>query len=376
MKMIMFLAVALATLAPATTAQQSELGGKVRSGREVTIPATETVQGDLIASGGTVRVDGRVDGDLVASGGQVIVAGTVTGDLLAAAGSTTISGAVDGDARVATGQATVQRQGRVGEDLLLGAGQATIDPGAQIGGDLIFGGGRMTMDGAVAGSVLGSTGNYTRGGSVGGSEKVNVGQPQEEREPTLADRTLDILRRYVSVVAVGVLLLWLLPGMFRGAADTARGRPLVSLGVGILGFIGVVVAVVLVVLLTVLVAVVLGLLGLGSLTGVTVFGGLLVAAVVVFLFVLAVVFAAPATVGLALGRLLVRGDGRRFLGWLGALALGVLVVVLVAAIPVAGGWLEGLVVLVGLGALVLTARPTRRVGEPTAVSPAGGAPDR
>src|SRR5215216_3818767 len=114
---------------------------------------------------------------------------------------------------------------------------------------------------------------------------------------------------------------------------------------------------------TVLVAVVLGLLGLGSLTGVTLFGGILVAAVVVFLLVLALVFAAPATVGLALGRLLVRTDGRSFLGGLGALALGVLVVVLVAAIPLAGGWLEALLVLLGLGALLLMARPGRRTTE-------------
>jgi hypothetical protein len=54
----------------------------------------------------------------------------------------------------------------------------------------------------------------------------------------------------------------------------------------------------------------------------------------------------------------------------------VLVVVLVAAIPVAGGWLEALLVLLGLGALLLTARPGHHVAEPTAVSPAGGAQGR
>ena len=152
----------------------------------------------------------------------------------------------------------------------------------------------------------------------------------------VADRTLDALRRYVSVLAVGVLLLWLLPRLLRGAAAQARGRPVLGVGVGLLGFVGVIVALVLVMLVTVLVAVVLGLLGLGSLTGMTVYGGVLVAAIIVFAFVLAVAFAAQATVGLALGRLLVRSDGRSFLGGLGALALGVLVVVLVAAIPVAG----------------------------------------
>jgi cytoskeletal protein CcmA (bactofilin family) len=357
MKGIAFLAVALASLSVAA-AQQTELGGKVRSGQEVTIPAGETVQGDLIASAGTVRIDGRVDGDLVASGGRVTVAGTVTGDVLVGAGSTTISGEVGGDLRAGTGQARIE--GRVGEDVLLGAGQATVARGAQIGGDLIFGTGRMVMDGAVAGSVLGSAGDYTRGGSVGGSEKVNVQQPEEEAEPTLADRGVDALRRYVSLLVIGVLLLWLLPRVLRGAADAARGRPLVSFGVGILGFIGVIVLLVVLILVTVLVAIALGLLGLGSLTGVTVFGGILVAATVVFLFLLALGFGAQATVGLALGRLLFRGEGRSFLAGFGALAVGLLVVVLLAAIPVAGGWIEALLVVLGLGALLLMVRPGRR----------------
>jgi cytoskeletal protein CcmA (bactofilin family) len=360
MKVILFLAVALTSLPAAATAQQTELGGKVRSGREVTIPATETVQGDLVASGGTVRVDGRIDGDLVATGGQVTVTGTITGDLLVAGGSTTISGEVEGDARVAAGQARLQGQGRVGEDLLVAAGQATVARGAQIGGDLIVGAGRLQLDGAVAGNVLGSTGNYTQGGSVAGRQRVNLGQPEQQPAPTLADRAVDALRRYVSILVIGALGLWLLPRVVRGAADAARGRPLASFGVGILGFIAVIVALALLVVVTVLVAVVLGLLGLGSLTGVTVVAGILVAAAVVFGFVLAVVFAAQATVGLALGRRLLPGEGRSFPRGLGALAVGVLVVVLVAAIPVAGGFLEALLVLLGLGALLLAARPGRR----------------
>ena len=114
------------------------------------------------------------------------------------------------------------------------------------------------------------------------------------------------------------------PTLDRGAAGTAREGPLVSLGVGFLGFIGVIgviVALVLLILITVVVAVVLGLLGLGSLTGVTVFAGLLVAAIIVFLLVLAVGFVAQAVAGLALGRLVVRGEGRSFPASLGALLL-------------------------------------------------------
>jgi len=358
MKAIAFLAVALASLSATVLAQQTELSGKVRSGQEVIVPAGETVQGDLYASAGTVRIDGQVDGDLVASGGRVSVAGRVTGDVLTAAGSTTISGQVGGDVRVASGQARIQ--GRVGEDLLLAVGQATVSSGARVGGDLIFGAGQMTMDGAVTGSVLGATGDYTRGGSVGGSEKVTVQQPEEEQAPTLAERALDVLRRYASILVIGVLMLWLVPRVVRGAAAAVRGRPLVSFGVGILGVIGVVVLLVLVIVVTVLLAIALGLLGLGSLTGATVFGGILVAGVITFLFFLAVAFGAQATVGLALGRLLFRGEGRSFLSGFGALVFGVLVVVLVAAIPVAGGWLEALLVLLGLGALVLIGLLDRR----------------
>jgi cytoskeletal protein CcmA (bactofilin family) len=366
MKALVILAIALTPLSTAAATQQTELGGKVRrAGREVVIPAGETVQGDLIASAGTVRIDGRVDGDLVASGGQVTVAGTVTGDALVGAGQATVSGEVDGDLRVGAGQARIE--GQVKEDVLLGAGQATIASGSQIGGDLIFAAGRMQLDGAVAGSVLGSTGNYTRGGSVGGSEQVNVAEPEQAKEPTLADRTVDALRRYVSILVIGILLLWLVPRLFRGAADSARRRPLASLGIGVLGFVGVIVGLILLVLVTVLVAVVLGLLSLGSLTGITLFGGLLVAAIVVYLFVLAIAFAAQAVVSLALGRLVLRGEGRSFGSTLGALAVGLVVVVLVTAIPIVGGWLGALVVLVGLGALLLLARPgRRREAEPVA----------
>src|ERR671923_1183819 len=98
----------------------------------------------------------------------------------------------------------------------------------------------MRMDGTVAGSVLGATGNYSKAGSVSGSENVTV--QQREPPPSATDRGLDLLRRYVSVLVVGLLLLWLTPRMLRGAAVAVRRRPLIGPGLGGLGFIWVVVA--------------------------------------------------------------------------------------------------------------------------------------
>lgn len=346
----------LLLLASVAFAQEIALGGKLRSGDEIVIPAGETVPGDLYAFGEMVRIEGRVEGDLVAFAGEVEISGLVTGDALVGAGSTTISGQVDGDARVSTGQAMVR--GPVGEDLLLGAGWATIASGARIGGDLIFGTGQMVMDGTVAGNALGSTGDYTKRGSIAGTERVEVGE--EERPPTAGQRILDLVRRYVSLLVVGALLLWLAPRVLRATADIVRGRPLPSLGVGLLGIVGVAVLVLAVILVTVLMAIVLGLLGLGALVGTTIFGGILTIGIIAFGFVLVVAFGAQAAVGLSLGRLLLRTDARSSARGFGALVLGVLVVVLISAIPLVGGWLELLFVLLGLGALVLAARSRRR----------------
>ena len=68
------------------------LGGKLRTGDTVTVPADETWDGDLYLLGGRVSVAGSVDGDLTVLGGQVDVGGSVTGDVLAAGGNVSIAG--------------------------------------------------------------------------------------------------------------------------------------------------------------------------------------------------------------------------------------------------------------------------------------------
>jgi cytoskeletal protein CcmA (bactofilin family) len=301
--LMLFWAVALA--------QQAELGGKVRSGGDVVVRSGETVPNDLYAFGDTVRIEGRVDGDLVAFGSQVDVLGPVAGDVLVGAGTATISGQVDGDVRVGAGQTSIQ--GQVNEDVLAGTGQLSIPGEGRVGGDLVFGTWRTVIDGTVAGSVLGSTGDYIKRGSIAGTEKVDVDKPAGEPLPTAGRRVFDFLRRYVSILVVGALLLWLTPRALRDSADVVRGRPLPSLGVGVLTVVGVVVLVLGVILVTVLAAVVFGLLGLGFLAGTTIFAGLLVEGIVAFVFFVILAFGAQAAVGMSLGRLALPEDARSFL---------------------------------------------------------------
>ena len=348
-------------------AQDDSLGGKVRSGQDVVVPAGQTVKGNLYVSGGTVRVEGTVTGDLVVAGGQVEVSGEVESDLLATGGTIEVSGSVDGDARLAGGQVTVS--GPIGQDLLLGAGQATVTSSARVGQDLVFGAGQMTLDGRVTGSVLGSTPNYTKNGTVGGTENVTVAEQDEQAEPTVASRLVDGLQRWIGILAVAALALWLLPRLLRGTADGVRRRPLPSLGFGVLGIIGLVVFVVAVLIVAVLLVVVFALLGLGDLAALALFGALTLLVMAGFAFFAVATFLAPAAVGLALGALAL-GDEPRGRRWL-SLILGLLVVVVLTSLPVVGGWLGLLVVLLGLGAAVRLAwsrrrRPPGQVVEPAA----------
>jgi cytoskeletal protein CcmA (bactofilin family) len=339
-------------------AQESRLGGKVRAADEVVVLAGETVDGDLYAAGGLVRIEGTVSGDLVAVAGQVQVSGEVTGDVLAGSGNVDVSGDVGGDVRVGAGQVSIS--GTVGEDVSAGAGQVTVTSSGRVGEDLIFGTGQTTLDGRVDGDVLGATGNYRRRGTVGGTEDVTVAR--EKRAPTVQDRLLAALGRFVSILIVGALLLWLAPRIVDGAAQQLRRRPLASLGVGVLGVLGLVVLVLGLLLVTVLLAIGLGLVRLGDLIGLTIFGTGTLLTILGFLFYVVAAFAAHATVGLALGRLAVGASpgARRW----GAFFLGVLIVVLITSVPVVGGWLAFLFVVSGLGALILEFWPRRRAPQP------------
>jgi cytoskeletal protein CcmA (bactofilin family) len=350
----------------AALAQESQLDGKLRAGEEVLVPADARVEGDLYASAGLVRVEGTVDGDLLVSAGQVQITGTVTGDLMAAGGTLAIDGEVDGDVRVAGGRIVVT--GTVGEDLLVAGGQVRLASSGAVGEDLVFGTGQMTLDGDVAGDVLGSAGAYVRRGSIGGTEDVTVREPEDAAPPTVADRILDTLGRLISVLLVGALALLLAPRLVEAPAETLRGRPLMSLLIGVVALVVLAIGVPVLIVIAAMVSVALVFVGLGDLVGLLVLA--LVAGLVLLalglVFVLA--FAAPVIVGMVLAGLVVQVDAGRRRWW--ALLVGVLVVVVASAVPVVGGWVAVAVALFGLGSVLLrlVSRNRMRVTEASAAT--------
>jgi hypothetical protein len=345
--------VLLLVVATLAFAEDRLLGGKLRTGDTVTVPATETVDGDLYLAGGSVTMDGTVNGDLVAFGGQVTINGSVTGDLMTAGGSVSITGAVDGDIRTAGGQVTVS--GPVGEDMLIAGGQTTLASGATIGGDLIASGGTVSVGGAVTGNIEATAGTYSRGGTVGGTEHVTLSDRDDGPQPAAGNRVLDAIRHFVILIVLGGLLLWLLPTVLRGPDETLRRQPLLALGGGVATFIGYIVFVVVAVLLMILLGIAFGLLQVGALVAIELVAGLLAIGTVTFVFVLAIAYAADLVVGLSLARLVASGPVGSRWQELGLLAGGAAVVVIATSLPIVGGLAKLLVIVFGLGALGLAA---------------------
>ena len=83
------------------------MAAEVRNGSSAVVPQGETLSDDLIATGGTVTIAGRVVGDVYATGQTVVVTGTVDGDLIAAAQQVVVDGTINGNLRAAGAVVTV-----------------------------------------------------------------------------------------------------------------------------------------------------------------------------------------------------------------------------------------------------------------------------
>ncbi len=320
-------------------AQEEEqfLGGKLRMGDGITVPAGETVDGDLYIFGGDVNVDGVVLGDLVVFGGTVTVDGAVEGDLMVGSGTLTLNGTVSGDMRVGAGQVTAR--GDVGEDLLAGVGQ--LDVTGDVGGDLVFGAGIVGIGGDIAGDVLGQTGSYTLSGTVQGTEDVTVREPREVERPNVF---LQALYRFASLLIIGLLILGIRRSTFQRtvAAITERPGPVALWGFGFL--FGLVVVPGVVTLVGILLAIVFGWLGLGLIVGLIVVMVALTWVLTAAIGFILIAVLAPLTTGTWLAA---RFLPDRTAGYL-EMAAGIAVLVVLGLIPVVR-------VLVGLAVTVMGA---------------------
>ncbi|MDO8576009.1 MAG: hypothetical protein Q7R90_01710 [bacterium] len=123
---------------------------ELRIGESPSFSSSETVQKDLYLAGGNVTSSGKVTGDLGIGGGNILVNGPVSQDLFVGGGSITIVADVGDDLRVAGGNIILS--GKVGNDLVAAGGQTSISGGG-VGGDVLWAGGMLRVDAPVGGNM-------------------------------------------------------------------------------------------------------------------------------------------------------------------------------------------------------------------------------
>jgi cytoskeletal protein CcmA (bactofilin family) len=385
---------------------------------QITITAQQIINDDLYLSGDIITIDGLVKGDAVLAAKQITVNGTVEGDLLAAAQVITINGTVDDDVRMAGQVLRLGESAQVRDDVIAAGFSLESKTGSTIGGNLDFASGQALLAGTVQQRVRGASAALQIDGRVDGNVNLVVGHYEPFRPPfmpkplveipkvppglTLTDTAringrltyrseieanvsqeavvagaimyhgaeaeplptpawivLQHLRRLVTLALIGWLLLWFLPTWTQTLASTIEAKPLSTFGWGIVTGLAVWLGAIAILIGTGILTALFALTLQGLTLPVLGIGSLLWLALVISFGTFAG-FVPQVIISFLGGRwLLEKTRPDRLPNHWTALLIGLIIFVILTAIPILGVLLNGIVILLGLGALWLWWRSTR-----------------
>jgi len=389
-----------------------------------------TIKGDLVVVGGSIEINGTVEGDLIAAGQSVVVNGTVEDDARIAGYALIVGGEVADDL-IAAGFSLEHESGSsVGGDLLFVGYQALL--AGDVAGNVDVAGGAVRFAGTVGGNVavdvsgaepgapspaqfmfmpnmptvptvpagltvdegahiagdLQYTANVRANiptGAVAGKTDFTQYIPEVAVEPEAVAPSPAVragiwfvgqLRRLITLLLVGAAMMWLVPDWTRRIARLVQTRPLPSLGWGVVSIAAFVLAMLVLIIATVLLVIVFGAVTLGALAGRFVVLGGIVMSTAAFGFSITWAYVTKIAISLLLGQLifgLFKSPAAVHRWW--PMLLGVLIFVIITAIPVLG-WLATLAtVLLGLGAVWLWGRDWLRSRKAAPVVVEAGTPD-
>ncbi len=365
-----------------------------------TVVIDGTVKGDLIAFAQQITINGTVEGDLLGAAQVITINGAVNDDARIAAQVITVGpSAKIGHGIMAAAYSLEQQQGSaVGGDVLYAGYQALL--AGTVSRDVHGAAQALAIRGAVGRNVTANVGDRTAGPAmvgpmpsvpaaipsippgltvdstarIGGQVTYQSRTPGEVHPcaqvqgrvlqmappaaaapaaaPTLADAAIDNVRRFLALFLVGLLLLWLAPRFLSTLADTVQTRPLPSLGWGIVSVLFFIIALIVVVLVTIFLAVLLGIVTLGGLVPPVIGVGALADATLLVGFFIFVGYVAQVVVSYLAGRWIVaRLRPGQEPGRIWPFVIGLILFVILTAIPILGGLIGLIVALLGLGAL-------------------------
>ena len=296
---------------------------------------------------------------------QAILNGEIKRNVRVSAGALEINGSVGGDV---TAEVSSPESGDPGAWLITTQPglPPTLRPGLRISPQAVIGGNLkytspVDQSAAIQGRPVGEIIYQT---PVPGEtdQKPSLGQPSRGVFGLPIFRTIiHLLRNLITLLLLGGLILWLLPNVLERVVNELNRQPLASTGVGLLSLLGGYAGAALAGAVILGVGLLLSLVTLGGLSN-AIFGiGFSGLAVFMAAFTLLVAYGSKLAASFWIGQLLVQrvapgAQNQRL--W--ALLSGVLIYVILRAIPIFG-WLIGLLAtLIGLGAMWFAFRSYRR----------------
>jgi hypothetical protein len=382
-------------------------GDVVAGGSMVTI--TGTVNGNLLTMGGEVLLDGTVEDSLFFGGNSLIVGengsvgsnlyaggfsislepgSTIARDIAVGAYQAILAGDIGRDVRASVG--AIELTGKVGRNVTVDVADPDADsenaaflqyipfahvsrlipvglhirPEAVIGGKLEYSSAVEQPAGIQATPEGGVVYHYRAPDDGKNLEDLKNIKPDVNVTVRMLDfgglimgYVFGVIREFLTLILLGALAVWLIPGVLTRGAGILRDKPLPSLGWGFLvlvvGLIALVAACILILMLGLAIGVVT-LFGLMS----AVFGiGFSAIGLSGALFLAIAQYGTKLVVALLIGDALIRlfrKDYSASTFW--PLLLGILLLVFVDAVPILGTVVSFFVTLFGLGALWLLLR--------------------
>jgi hypothetical protein len=343
------------------------------AGSDLKLGPSAEVGDDLFAAGFGFGADpgSAIASDVFVAGYQALLGGDIGGDVRAAVGGFEVTGHVVGDVVVEVGEPDPEFEqfsmfmrmwNPYFPERIIGPG-LTIKEDAQIDGELTYTSPVTVQipEGAVSGPIVYQTPVPTEE-----APEVEVVAPEVPAGAITAAAILGwfvrwimgMVRTFMSLLIIGVLMLWLIPKWLKEVVQHWKEKPLHSLGWGVAALLAFFVAVPALFMVMIVLDIVVGLVTLGGLVGpitaimMVLEGVLTVGFWTVAVYVTKVVFCylvgwlilkrpAPAWVEKAMGIM--------------PLLIGIAIFTLVRSIPVLGAFVSMLVTIFGLGALWLLA---------------------
>ncbi len=360
--------------------------------REIIIGPNGRVRGDLVGAGQIIDIQGQVDDDVRAAGQIIRVAGPNVGDDLIAAGFSieqTAENHIHGT--VLAGAYQVLLAGRVGEDVMVGANGLEIrghimgDVRANVGErssassppfTAFFGTpeikppqvplGLTVTDGAIIEGDLTyqalEEAQIAPNATVHGQITHKLPAPREsERQERSAlgsvQWTLSQAKRFISYFIIGLILFFIFPAVPRRIGRTLLQKPLPAFGWGIVGVLVTLAAIFIIFIGTIVITVILGLVSLGFLAKWTFILGLMLNVFIIVGYLVYTNLIVPVLVPYGVLSKLDRGG----YWWVLPVLIGLILYVLLTALPYVGWLFALLAVLAGVGAVIVVWRERRLV---------------